>query len=40
VHQVAQSLGNPGLNGWTGWLVQDEHGNLVLLDDLRKRFLE
>jgi len=40
IHQVAQSLGNPGLNGWAGWLVKDEHGNLVLLDDLRKRYLE
>jgi len=41
IHQLAQSLGsNTGFNGWTSWFVQDEHGNLVLLDELRKRFLE
>ena len=40
VHQVAQSLGNPGLNGWTSWFVHDENGDMVLLDELRKRFLE
>ncbi|GAB4464047.1 MAG: site-specific DNA-methyltransferase [Anaerolineales bacterium] len=39
IHSVAKALSNGApVNGWAAWLYEDEKGNKIAIDELRKKF--
>jgi modification methylase len=41
IHAVAKSLMNGApVNGWDVWFYKDENGNKIVIDELRRRFID